>query len=340
MPDIGRLRSVKKYNEKKILKKKNVVSCGIGNKTVRGEDTGELCLVVGVSRKQSFASLDSGDAIPFSIEGCNTDVVEIGTPKAQVTDYFRPAPGGSSIGHIDISAGTLGCLVERFNPLFTDLPEVFILSNNHVLADSNAGSPGDSILQPGPADGGKAEDKIAELEDFVPIDFGSGTLPPDCGIADFVAKAANFVARLVGSGHRLRPYLPQAEPNLVDAAIARPTSADLVTSEIRRIGIPKGTAIVNVGDAVKKCGRTTNLTTGSVLQTDVTVQVQYGAGKIATFEDQLMSGEMSAGGDSGSIILNSEDWVVGLLFAGSDTTTIFSPIENVLRALGITIKTD
>ncbi len=339
MPNIDRLRSVKKYNEKKILKKKNVVSCGIGNKTVRGEDTGELCLVVGVSRKEPFTSLNSDDAIPFSIEGCNTDVVEIGTPKAQVTDKFRPAPGGSSIGHIDISAGTLGCLVERVDPL-TGFLEVFILSNNHVLANSNAASLGDSILQPGPADGGKAEDKIAELEDFVPIDFGSGTLPPDCGIADFMAKVLNFVARLVGSSHRLRPYLSQAEPNLVDAAIARLMSVDLVTSEIRRIGVPKGTAIVGVGDAVKKCGRTTNLTTGSVLQTDVTVQVQYGAGLIATFEDQLMSGGMSAGGDSGSIILNSEDWVVGLLFAGSDTTTIFSPIENVLSALGITIKTD
>ncbi len=340
MPSIDRLRSVKKYHEKKILKKKNVVSCGIGNKTVRGEDTGELCMVIGVSRKVSFASLSSADVIPHSIEGCNTDVVEIGIQKAQVTDKFRPAPGGSSIGHIGISAGTLGCLVERINPLFTDLPEVFILSNNHVLADSNAGSLGDSILQPGPADGGKAEDKIGWLEAFVPIDFGSGTLPPDCGIADFVTKALNFVARLVGSSHQLRPYLPQATPNLVDAAIAKPVSVDSVTSEIRRIGVPTGTASIGLGEAVKKCGRTTNLTTGSVLQTDVTVQVQYGAGMIATFEDQLMSGEMSAGGDSGSIILDSEDRVVGLLFAGSDTTTIFSPIENVLRALGITIKTD
>lgn len=327
------VRDAKIRHEKSLLSKKNVVSCGVGRKYIDGEDTGRLCVVVGVSRKVVLQTLSSEDRIPIFVDGCRTDVVEIGVQKAQVTDKFRPAPGGASIGHVDITAGTLGCLVERDG-------EVFILSNNHVLADSNAASIGDSILQPGPADRGTEADKIAQLSAYVPIDFGLGTQPPDCNIAGFMASAMNVMAKLVGSGHRLMVYRPKATPNLVDAAIAKPTSKGLVTSEIRRIGVPTGTASVSVGDAVKKSGRTTNLTTGSVIQTDVTVQVQYGAGQIATFEDQLMSGPMSAGGDSGSAILDDENRVVGLLFAGSDQTTIFNRIQNVLVAFGITIKTN
>ena len=47
-----------------------------------------------------------------------------------------------------------------------------ILSNNHVLANSNDAQVGDTVVQPGSIDGGHAvSDKIAELERFVPIEF-------------------------------------------------------------------------------------------------------------------------------------------------------------------------
>lgn len=60
------------------------------------------------------------------------------------TDRWRPAPGGVSIGHKDITAGTLGCVV-----IDDETGEKLILSNNHVLADCNRGKIGDEILQPG-----------------------------------------------------------------------------------------------------------------------------------------------------------------------------------------------
>jgi hypothetical protein len=77
------------------------------------------------------------------------------------TEEWRPAPGGVSIGHYNISAGTLGCIVYGVDG------EPLILSNNHILADCNRGVLGDPILQPGPYDGGK--NKIGELLNFVPI---------------------------------------------------------------------------------------------------------------------------------------------------------------------------
>jgi len=44
---------------------------------------------------------------------------------------------------------------------------------------------------------------------------------------------------------------------------------------------------------------------------------------------------MSQGGDSGSAVLDTSSNLVGLLFAGSDTSTIFNRIENVFSALQV-----
>ena len=67
--------------------------------------------------------------------------------------------GGVSIGHYAITAGTPGAFVKD-----KTTAETLILSNNHVMANSNDASIGDAILQPGPADGGKSpQDRIAAL---------------------------------------------------------------------------------------------------------------------------------------------------------------------------------
>ncbi len=89
---------------------------------------------------------------------------------------------------------------------------------------------------------------------------------------------------------------------------------------------------------VQKSGRTTGYTTGSVVQIDVTVQVAYGS-QTARFVNQLMAGAMSQPGDSGSAVLDMERNVIGLLFAGSNTTTLFNPIESVLEALNVQVVT-
>ena len=129
----------------------------------------------------------------------------------------------------------------------------------------------------------------------------------------------------------------QALENLVDAAIARPLNPQDVSDDILQIGTIEGTALGELGMAIKKSGRTTELTTGSIDQVDVTVNVQYGQGQIAMFADQLLAGAMSQGGDSGSAVLNDSNRLVGLLFAGSDTTTVINRIENVFSALGVSL---
>jgi hypothetical protein len=232
-----------------------------------------------------------------------------------------------SIGHHDITAGTLGCLVKKDG-------QAMILSNNHVLANSNDAQIGDAILQPGPHDGGRdPADRIATLTDFVPISFTEA--PSECNIANTMTGLLNGLASLMGSDVRLRAINTQVSDNLVDAAIAKPINEQDVSQEILEIGTIQGTARGELGMTIKKSGRTTELTTGTIEQVDVTVNVQYGAGRIVRFSDQLMAGAMSQGGDSGSAVLDEQNNLVGLLFAGSDNSTIINRIEHVFNALGI-----
>ncbi len=244
--------------------------------------------------------------IPASLQGIPVQTVVTGIIWAQdTTSKYRPSPIGVSVGHPSITAGTIGARVVDANG------NAYILSNNHVLANSNNANIGDNILQPGPFDGGSNPgDAIGTLYDFEPIVFGGS-------------------------------------PNLMDAAIAAVPDADLLSSTLPAgYGSPSG-QIVNpsVGQSVQKCGRTTGCTVGTVEEVNVTVNVCF-AGTIfctrsATFVNQftITPGSFSAGGDSGSLIVtnNNNRHAVGLLFAGSSTRTIANPIGVVLDRFGVTI---
>lgn len=325
---MAQVRRVKGAHVFDLLLKRNVVGVGLGYKISHGVSTGELSLVVSVTHKVDPSALAAEDMVPRVLDGVKTDVVETGVLRAfqEPQDRWRPVvPPGVSVGHYRITAGTFGCLVHRGG-------DVFILSNNHVLADVNNGQPGDAILQPGPADGGTTDDRIATLADYVPIDFGA--TEPECPIAEWSAKLMNYVAGAFGSSHQLKAVKQTPGVNKVDAALARPLSPDLVSGEILHIGVPIGVATAALGMEVQKSGRTTGYTQGTVTQIDATVRIDYD-GPSAIFAGQLVASPMSQRGDSGSAILDMDRRVVGLLFAGSDAATIINPIEEVFSALNV-----
>jgi Fibronectin type III domain len=222
----------------------------------------------------------------------------------------RPSPIGVSTGHPAITAGTIGCRV-------TDGTNVYALSNNHVYANSNNASLGDSALQPGPYDGGQDTDyyRIGTLYDFQPINFS-----------------------VLGS-------------NTIDAAIALTTPDYLGTATLQGgYGTPSSVPVeAAVELSVKKYGRTTLLTHGQVSEINVTITVCYAncsnpfRAKLAWFDDQIGitnvgAGSFSLGGDSGSLIVTEVgNNPVGLLFAGSDTKTFANRIDLVLERFGVTI---
>ncbi|MEW9551915.1 hypothetical protein [Nonomuraea sp. NPDC050783] len=130
----------------------------------------------------------------------------------------------------------------------------YVLSNNHVLADSNRAPVGSPIVQPGTFDGGvDPQDRISTLSRFIPLD--------------------------------LTPAVPLANHNnLVDAAIGEVQFQD-ATRECYFIDGPRGwrrKANVSVGDLVKKVGRTTNLTTGRIIAVDATRKGQGGCADAVT----------------------------------------------------------
>lgn len=321
-----------KKNAEYLIVKPNVVGIGVGYKQVDGEMTDELAIIVSVVTKIGADLLSPREMIPEEINGIPTDVIQTGEfiLRQGTTDRWRPMPGGVSIGHKNVTAGTSACLVRKDE-------EWFILSNNHVLADSNQAELGDEILQPGGADGGAVpDDVIATLEDFVPVEFSFEL--PDCPVAIGTVKALNVVAKIFDSRHCFRAYKDNGEAtNLVDAAIARPLSEEDVIRDILGIGTPIGIAEVELGAPVKKSGRTTGLTMGKVTQIDMILSVMYPPFGMATFEDQIASDIHSEGGDSGSAVLNENNEVVGLLFAGGEGITVMNRIANVVDLLGVEI---
>src|SRR3989338_2331097 len=290
-----KMSGVLQENETRLLKRANVVGVGIGEKITDGKRTGRPCLKVYVEKKVAEEKLSKQDLVPPLVSEVETDVVEVGKlrPLASNRQRSRPARGGASIGHYNITAGTLGCLVRDKNT-----GQFLILSNNHVLANSNRAKKGDSIIQPGTADGGKLKkDKIAELERFVKIGFGK-------------------------------------KANTVDAAVARPLNDEDVSKEISSIGIPKGMVKGKVGLVVQKTGRTTDHTLGEIKDISATVRVDYD-GQTALFRNQILTSAISQGVDSGSLVLDQKRRAVGLLFAGSDLVTLCNPIEDVFDLLNV-----
>ena len=309
---------------RELLNLKNVVAVYSGTKLIGGIDTGKKALVVGVSHKEPLSNLSKKDIVPAKYHGLMTDVQETGEIIALRTDKHRPMPGGVSIGHPQVTAGT-GTPV-RIQPE----RHMIIMSNNHVMANSNDAEIDDATLQPGTHDGGTIEDTIGHLAEFVPIHFTDEE--SGCKIALFIVRVLNFLSGFFGRKTRLFPYANYV--NKVDAALSIPISQDDVVPYILDIGNPTGFCDAIVGEPVKKSGRTSGLTHGTVTATDGAAKVSYG-GKYAIFEDQIITTNIASPGDSGSLVLDADDCIVGMLFAGSDKLTIVNKIDNVLRELGL-----
>jgi hypothetical protein len=298
----------------------NVTGLGIGPKLKDGAETGEECVRFYVERKIPKAALRADHMLPAQINGVVTDVIETGRFHAgapagaaavalpgPVRTKLRPTHPGCSVGFQFtgpqsgfVMAGTYGAVV-------TDGTDVFILSNNHVLANENDLPLGSPIFQPGLLDGGNpATDQVAKLTKFIPINPSVHNIV-DCAIAKLLSK-----------GLESPVFLPNVG-KLHSATVEAPA----------------------IGMNVEKVGRTTGYTQGTIFDVNATVKVGYTMGTV-TFDDQVLvrttHGSFSAAGDSGSLIVDSaKKQGTALLFAGSSSFTIGNKLANVLTALGVTL---
>ena len=280
----------------------NIMGWGIGKKNVGGT----LVDAVHVYVREL-----PDPTIPQHFGELPTDVTEVGRITAchDPTRRHRPAPGGVSVGHLDVTAGTLGCLVEKEG-------KHYILSNSHILANNNKAKRGDPVIQPSRIHGGRSpDDRIAMLESYERIVFSD----------------------------RRNPFL-----NSIDAAIALvgDRSQNVVDPRIHGIGRPSSTTkSAFIGQTVQKYGQATKRTTGSVKIIDESVWVDYevdGQEYEALFNNQIViEGKgFARRGDSGSLILEERTCMpVALIFATDEKggLTYANPIGEVLKRFKVTI---
>lgn len=333
-----RVHSIVQKHKRRLLSLKNVVGVGVGYKESVAASTGapKLGVVVLVKSKLPESELEALHIVPKNLDGVVTDVIEVGDLKLLGrTAGGVPAQPGVSIGHYKITAGTFGAVVKD-----RKTGEPLILSNNHVLANGtdgrdNRAKVGDPILLPGPHDGGTLEKNIiGRLHRFKPVEkiYTQST----CMKAASAEFWVNALCQMLAPNYVIRVLKHNSSGNIIDAAVAKPVNPDKINPQIMELGTVRGVAQAEVGMEVVKSGRTTGVTTGTVKAVNATVQVGMGDGEEAVFEDQIIATPMSQGGDSGALVLNSDRRAVGLLFAGSDKTTVFNKIQNVMQQLDIT----
>jgi hypothetical protein len=336
-----RIEEIRQIHEKRLLRMANVVGVMIGYKVTAGEKTDALSIICLVEKKIAERDMKKQDLLPSDIDGELIDVIQVGKLRAFQIDKkarHRPCPMGTSGGHYLITAGTNGELLRD-----KKTGKTCIGTNNHVGANSNNAQIGDPYLQPGPYDGGTVQnDTIGHLLRFVPISFALDQ--SGCAAARFWSGIYNVPARAFGRKTRLHPVVAYPEYNLVDASMIEVADSD-VSSNIVDIGTPRGVIEAQLDLLVQKSGRTSCHTIdGVVTGIDATLgPIDYG-GKLAYFRDQIVISKegFSAGGDSGSLILDKEGYAVGKLFAGSDAEniTIANPIQTYLDLLEADLVTE
>ncbi len=310
-----KLKQAKTAVEKNLLNRPGVTGVDIGFKEVGGRPTNTMAIRVLVEKKRDVSPADS---IPQAIEGFPTDVIErrfVLHPLAvDALDLVLEADmkeypvlkGGMSIGPCRLVdrmtwGGTLGALV---TDNATGKP--MILSNFHVLCIDKSWSVGDAIVQPSRIDGGKCPgSEVAILKRGI---FGDQV---DCAVAELSARQADW--------------------------------------EILDIGKIAGTNKATLGESVRKRGRTTGLTYGIVDTDELSVNLDFGHGigqiqltnQIGIKPDSTRNAKLGDNGDSGSLILNDANEVVGLYFAGDpkDPYGLANPIAAVLAALDVSMST-
>jgi hypothetical protein len=254
------------------------------------------------------------DGIPVAAEVTGL-IMALSDPTARQ----RPAPLGFSVGHPAITAGTLGARVVDAAGV------VYILSNNHVLANGNNAAIGDATLQPGAFDGGTAADQIGTLAAYRPIVFtSSASNTIDGALAQVDGSAIGF---------------------------GTPTDDGYGAPGTALFGDANGDGVFDdrnalLGVPVQKYGRTTKLTKGQITGVNATLTICYEVlfifcTKSARFVDQIIiePAGFSGGGDSGSLIVTDDanKSPVALLFAGSSTQTIANRLDLVLDYFDVAI---
>ena len=291
--------------------------------TIRGPRKGKSG---GGTKKPRKGKADAADA-QAAMAGAAAAPIAMPQALAAQQQRIRPIVGGVTISPLNANfVGTLGCFLLRPN---VDTEEIFVLSNNHVLANVDGLPQGTRIVQPGPemppfvTD---PNDAFAALHTTIPLQFPAGATQPVFNRFD--AAIANVTNGPMIQRGSMFGMLRVGQPNPNNAPVYDPSRVVSPEPDMR----------------VMKMGRTTGFTRGRITATNVQgVEVNYGTPhfpRIAVFRGiTVIVGDggnpFSLPGDSGSVILEeATGHPVALLFAGDGVKTMACDLGALCQQLG------
>ena len=305
-----------------LLKKAGVIAVGIGVKERRGEFTEEISIRVFVDAKRPLQDIAPEDVIPPFIEGFRTDVIlpyviqeEAFVEREDINDY-RPIKGGIAIGS-ETNSNPYGGTLGWFGKLADNTP--ILLTNKHVLYDSTL-AVNTTKVKVGQhtysscccCDCGVIGESI----------IGIKNATVDCAIAKInSSETPNLVITNGATSQTLR---------------VRATAAAVVNGVVRKIGARSGFTtgkVVHIGDAAvagtDPAGGTISVNPGQIIVIPDPAE---------TYEAENGKKAFSNPGDSGAVILDANNDIVGLNWAGDASSnsvklSFANNISNVLSAL-------
>ena len=312
MPTLKAFIATKESVEDDLLKRPGVTGVAVGYKYKGGRRTDQVAIQVFVAKKMD---VPDSEAIPKEIGGHPTDVIE---------RVFKPHPVGVRVTDLTPMADT-----GTYNPVKGGISigpcraiggYVYAGTLGAVVTDNAGGNP---LL----------------LSNFHVMCVDNTWSVGDQMVQPSRVDTGACPAGVVGT------LLRSALTASVDAAVCT-LSGRGYACEIVDIGAVTGTNTATLDMAVRKRGRTTGLTYGTVDSISLTVNIDYGDGigtktlsnQIGITPDTAQNPMFGDHGDSGSVVVDENRKVVGLYFAGSDDGYgVANQIASVLAALNISI---
>lgn len=297
--------------EQQLLALPNVLHVSVGLKQTGGKLSDQLCVRVYVNEKKRPEQLTARDRVPAEVKGVPTDVNVVGSFEfSEDNTRYRPIKGGIQITNriIDlndagngtqISRGTMGCVAIDT----TDNAPV-ILGNWHVMY-ANSARNGDKVFQPPPT-----------------------SIPPT-NLADVPLRPSDTIDKIAVLRRSVINTSVDGAIAAIDVSSCCHCCGIHFSNEINGLSVagrpPRNTIVGDEravsGMPVFKVGKSTGRTEGVVVDDNHPSFTISRGGTDFTFTGQIAIQNsnplepFSAHGDSGSVIINLNNKIVGLLFA-------------------------
>lgn len=286
---------------------------GVGLRKRNDQLTNEICFRAYVSTKFPSYDLPFGGKLPKEIKGVPIDVIQDRAAVFHTEDNkkYRPLIGGAKI----INQNALDEKVDTSSAISTSSGTLGCFaertSNNDIVMLTCA-----HVLSFG---GSTTGDVVGQPS------------PP----TEVCCCRCGFVGEIVDINNN---------GTTVEAGLVKLKSGILYENSILEIGSVRGSATAVLGERIRKRGKSTGLTVGTVSDIAYSTTVTFvDGGSSYTFTDQIKVDvqapytKFSANGDSGAVYINEQNRVVGLHMAGVGNDGVGNKIANVESVMGITI---